>query len=118
LCHKSPRRCHLDVQGAGFGLRHRGPAAQLFVIASAADSPAPVAVERHPLSALPGSFTLSDADAMIPTRKLSLYDEVTIIARISKSGQPTAQSGDVYAEMTVNPHAGDTVGLVIEQLVP
>jgi cytochrome c-type biogenesis protein CcmH len=95
-----------------------GPTAQLFVIASATDSPAPVAVERHPLSALPGSFSLSDADAMIPTRKLSLYDEVTVIARISRSGQPTAQSGDVYDELTVDPRAGDTISLVIEQVVP
>jgi cytochrome c-type biogenesis protein CcmH len=95
-----------------------GPTAQLFIIASAADSPAPVAVERHPLSALPGSFALSDADAMIPTRKLSLYDEVTVIARISRSGQPTAQSGDVYDEQTVDPRGGDTISLVIEQVVP
>jgi cytochrome c-type biogenesis protein CcmH len=95
-----------------------GPTAQLFVIASATDSPAPVAVERHPLSALPGSFELSDADAMIPARKLSLYDEVNIIARISRSGQPTAQAGDVYGEMTIDPRAGDPVSLVIEQVVP
>jgi cytochrome c-type biogenesis protein CcmH len=95
-----------------------GPNALLFVIASAADSPAPVAVERHPLSAMPGSFALSDADAMIPSRKLSLYDEVTIVARISRSGEPTAQSGDVYDETTVDPQAGETVSLVIEQVVP
>jgi cytochrome c-type biogenesis protein CcmH len=95
-----------------------GPTAQLFVIASATDSPAPVAVERHPLSALPGSFALSDADAMIPNRKLSLYDEVTVIARISRSGEPTAQPGDVYDEMTVDPRTGETVDLVIEQVVP
>lgn len=95
-----------------------GPNAQLFVIASATDSPAPVAVERHPLSALPGSFALSDADAMIPSRKLSLYDEVTIVARISRSGEPTAQSGDVYDEVTIDPHAGEALNLVIEQVVP
>jgi len=95
-----------------------GPNAQLFVIASAPDSPAPVAVERHPLSALPGSFALSDADAMIPSRKLSLYDEVTIVARISRSGEPTAQSGDVFDEVTVDPHTGGTLNLVIEQVVP
>jgi cytochrome c-type biogenesis protein CcmH len=95
-----------------------GPNAQLFVIASSTDSPAPVAVQRHPLGALPGSFSLSDADAMIPSRKLSLYDEVTVTARISRSGEPTAQSGDVFASAQVDPRAGETISLVIEQVVP
>lgn len=99
-------------------LESLGATALLFVIASAEDSPAPVAVERHPLAALPGTFSLSDADAMIPARRISLYDEVTIVARISLSGEPTAQSGDIFAEAIVDPRAGEPVNLVIDRIVP
>jgi cytochrome c-type biogenesis protein CcmH len=88
------------------------------VIARASDSPAPLAVERQPLSALPGHFSLSDADAMIAGRSLSQYDEVTVVARISGSGQPIEQSGDAYAETTTNPASGEPLSLVIDQVVP
>ena len=95
-----------------------GAGARLFVIARASDMPAPVAVESHPLSALPGRFALSNADAMLPGRLLSNYNEVTVIARISNSGEPTAQSGDVFAETLVDPNAGSLLTLVIDQVVP
>jgi hypothetical protein len=55
---------------------------------------------------------------MIPGRSMSQYDEVTIVARISGSGEALEQSGDVYAEMTINPTAAETVSLVIDQIVP
>jgi len=95
-----------------------GPNARLFVIGRSTDSPAPIAVEQHPLSALPGRFSLSDADSMIPGRSLSQYDSVNVVARISGSGQPTAQSGDVFAEATIDPRSGETLNLVINQMVP
>jgi len=44
-------------------------------------------------------FTLSDANSMIPGRSLADYDELTLVARLSKSGQPVAQPGDWEAQV-------------------
>lgn len=95
-----------------------GSNARLFVIARASDSPAPIAVAPHPLSSLPGRYSLSDADAMIAGRSMSQYEQVTIVARISGSGEALEESGDVYAEATVDPAAAETVSLVIDRVVP
>ena len=50
--------------------------------------------DPQPASAVPGEFTLSDANSMIPGRSLADFDELTLVARLSASGQPTEQPGD------------------------
>ena len=72
---------------------------------------------RRPASALPGEFSLSDADSMIQGRSLAAYPEITVVARLSASGQPTAQPGDWFAEAVVRPSDAPTVALVIDQVV-
>ena len=98
-------------------LSELGPAAQLFIIAREAEGTPPIAVIRRPPSALPGEFSLSDANSMIQGRSLSAYPEITVVARLSRSGQPTAQPGDWQAEAIVRPGDPDTVALVIDQVV-
>jgi cytochrome c-type biogenesis protein CcmH len=76
-------------------VRLRGDAS-VFVIARAVGGPPmPVAVEKHPLSALPLTVTLDDADGPMPTAKLSALQEVEVIARISESGNAMRQDGDI-----------------------
>lgn len=76
-------------------VRLRGDAS-VFVIARAPGGPPmPVAVEKHPLSALPLTVTLDDADGPMPTAKLSALQEVEVIARISDSGNAMRQDGDL-----------------------
>jgi cytochrome c-type biogenesis protein CcmH len=76
-------------------VRLRGDAT-VFVIARAPGGPPmPVAVEKHPLSALPLIVTLDDADGPMPTAKLSALQEVEVIARISDSGNAMRQDGDI-----------------------
>lgn len=76
-------------------VRLRGDAT-VFVIARAPDGPPmPVAVEKHPLSALPLTVTLDDADGPMPTAKLSALKDVEVIARISESGNAMRQEGDL-----------------------
>ena len=94
-----------------------GPAAQLFIIAREAEGTPPIAVIRQPPSALPGEFSLSDANSMIQGRSLSAYPEITVVARLSRSGQPTAQPGDWQAEAVVRPGDPETVALVIDEVV-
>ena len=110
---------HLDVKLAdGRSIQQLPPSAALFIIARAPGGGPPLAVIRQPPNAIPGQFTLSDANSMIPGRSLGDYDEITLIARLSKSGQPAEQPGDWYAQTRYRPKEGpDTVALVIDQVV-
>lgn len=103
--------------GEGRAVSALGPNAQLFIIARAPEGGPPIAVIRQPPNAVPGEFSLSDANSMIAGRSLSAYPEITVIARLSRSGQPTAQPGDWQAEAVVRPSEAPTVALVIDQVV-
>jgi len=104
--------------GEGRSLTALAPTAQLFVMALAPEGTGPpLAVIRRPPSAVPGEFSLSDANAMIQGRTLSAYPEVKVVARLSNSGQPAAQPGDWFAEAVVRPTAGQPVALIIDQVV-
>ena len=68
----------------------------VFVIARMPDGPPmPVAVERHPLQALPLDIVLDDNDSPMPTQALSTLREVELVARISASGDATRQDSDI-----------------------
>ena len=101
----------------GRSLAALGPNAQLFIIARAPEGGPPIAVIRRPPSAVPGEFSLSDANSMIQGRSLAAYPQITVVARLSQSGQPTAQPGDWQAEALVRPSEGPTVALVIDEVV-
>jgi cytochrome c-type biogenesis protein CcmH len=108
----------LDVAlGEGRSIADLGPSAQLFIIARAPEGGPPLAVIRRPPTAVPGEFTLSDADSMIAGRSLASYAEVAVIARLSRSGQPTEQPGDWFAQATVRVGDSGTVALVIDEVV-
>lgn len=72
----------------------------VFVFARAKNGPpAPLAVKPLRVADLPANVTLSDADAMMQQLKLSLFEEVVVSARIAKSGNPIAQSGDIQSDL-------------------
>jgi cytochrome c-type biogenesis protein CcmH len=76
------------------------PGDAVFVYAKAMQGPPmPLAVKKLRLSDLPASLTLSDADAMMPSMKLSSFEQVIVGARVSKSGNPIAQAGDFFTEL-------------------
>jgi cytochrome c-type biogenesis protein CcmH len=57
--------------------------------------------------------------AMMPTRKLSQFERVTVEARLSRSGQALAKSGDLQAAaVTVSTRAAQAVALNISRAVP
>ena len=109
----------LDVSLAGnLSIQQLPPSAALFILARAPGGGPPLAVIRKPPSAVPGHFTLSDANSMIAGRSLGDFDEITLVARLSKSGQPQEQPGDWYAQTSYRPKEGSgTVALVIDQVV-
>ncbi len=81
-------------------LRHlAAPGDSVFVYAKAMDGPPmPLAVKRLTVQDLPADVTLSDSDAMIQTMKLSTFARVIVGARVSISGNPVAQPGDLFVE--------------------
>ncbi len=93
--------------------------ATVFVIARDPAQPSPpIAVTRRLLSELPDVVELGDGDSMIPGRTLSAFAEFEIVARVSVSGQPIAQSGDWYARSLVKPAESARITLSIDQQVP
>ena len=73
-----------------------GPADTVFIFARAAAGPRmPLAVTRKQARDLPVTFRLDDSMAMAPTAKLSDHARVVVGARISKSGNPIPQPGDL-----------------------
>lgn len=96
------------------------PGDQVYIFARAKDGPRmPLAVVRKTVADLPLTVTLDDSMAMMPQARLSGFDEVLLVARVSKSGNPQASSGDLVGEIgPVSTHLGEPVRLVINQIVP
>lgn len=68
----------------------------VFIYAQALSGPKmPLAIVRKQVSELPLTVSLTDAMAMMPTMKLSNFEQVKLLARISKSGDAVQQPGDL-----------------------
>lgn len=93
------------------------PAADAVVFVMAREPggpPMPVAVQRHPVTALPLDIVLSDADSPMPTQPLSALASVEIVARVSRSGIAARAAGDAEsAPVQVTLPAAAPVDLVI-----
>jgi cytochrome c-type biogenesis protein CcmH len=96
------------------------PQDTLFIFAKATDgSPMPLAAVQQPVQSFPVQVILDDERAVMPAMKLSDFQQIVVIARISKAGNVTAQPGDLQgAPATVNVHKGrQSVSLLIDQVV-
>jgi cytochrome c-type biogenesis protein CcmH/NrfG len=95
------------------------PGDTLFVFAKAAQGPAqPLAIARLTAAELPATVTLTDEMSMMPNLNLSKYSQVVLGARISKSGNAIAQSGDLQIlSAAVSNSRAEPVQLTIDQTV-
>ncbi|MEE9492598.1 MAG: c-type cytochrome biogenesis protein CcmI [Gammaproteobacteria bacterium] len=88
----------------------------VFIYAKALSGPPmPLAAARKQVKDLPLEIQLDDSMAMMPTMKLSGFSEVVVGARVSRSGQPIAQDGDLFAEKKPV-KAGDEIELTIDRV--
>ena len=95
------------------------PQDTLFIVARAVNGPRiPLAVLRKRVSDLPVEFTLDDAMAMSPELKLSGFPEVSVTARISKSGNAIAQSGDLQGVSAPVKVGAKGIAIAIGSVVP
>ncbi len=93
------------------------PTDLVFIYAKAMSGPPmPLAAVRKQVKDLPLEVVLNDEMAMMPNLKLSGFSEVIVGARVSKSGQPIAQNGDLFSEKS-SIKAGDKVSLEIDTVV-
>jgi cytochrome c-type biogenesis protein CcmH len=92
----------------------------VFIYAKAISGPPmPLAAARKRVSDLPLTLTLDDSMAMMPQMKISAFPKVKVGARVSLSGSPMAQSGDLEGEVTpVTPGQGELVSVVIDAVHP
>jgi cytochrome c-type biogenesis protein CcmH len=92
----------------------------VFIFARALSGPRmPLAIVRKQVSDLPLTVTLDDSTAMAPAMKLSNFEEVTVGARVSKSGTAMPQSGDLQGLVEpVVPGSGPAIELSIDSRVP
>jgi cytochrome c-type biogenesis protein CcmH len=75
------------------------PAAKLFVFARASEGPPmPLAVVRAEPTRGRSTHRLTDALAMMPSLRLSQFDVVDVVARLSFSGQISDQSNDLESK--------------------
>jgi cytochrome c-type biogenesis protein CcmH len=59
----------------------------------------PLAIVREQVKNLPITVVLSDQQAMSPMMKLSSFEQVKLIARISKTGSAMPQKTDLIGEI-------------------
>jgi cytochrome c-type biogenesis protein CcmH len=94
--------------------------ATLFVFARAASGPPmPLAIQRLKAGQLPLTVTLDESMGMLPNMKLSMFAQIVVGARVSKSGNALPQSGDLQVlSAPLGVHRAEPVVLTIDQQVP
>lgn len=90
----------------------------LFLFARPGQSGPPVAAIRASASQLPLEFELDDSTAMNPGNTLSQHKQVMLVARVSKSGNPAAQPGDLEGSVANVKVGASGVKIMIDQTRP
>ena len=95
------------------------PTNTVFVFArDAHDKKLLLAVLRKQVKDLPLQFTFDDSMALNPQAKLSGSSQIVVFARISKSGEPIVQSGDLQGATGIIKPGDMGLNIVIDSVVP
>lgn len=78
----------------------------------------PLAVQRTTVADLPFNFSLDDSQAMTPQSKISNAEKLRIEARISRSGNAIAASGDISGQSEIVKPGTKNLRVTLDRLVP
>ena len=96
----------------------RPAAAPLFVfVRDPAQAGPPLAVKRLD-SHFPQTVELTSSDSMVPGRAFAAGQKVQVVARIARSGNPVAASGDPFGEVAYLVGRDGMVNIVIDRITP
>ena len=91
----------------------------VFVLVRAAEGPKmPLAIVRKQVKDLPFKFTLDDTTSMSPQMKVSNFEQVVVIARVSKSGNAMPQPGDLQGSSSVIKPGTKGLKVNIDKMAP
>lgn len=91
----------------------------VFIFARAEGGPrVPLAVVRAQSRELPMKFALDDSQAMAPGMNISSASALRVEARVSLSGNATAQSGDIVGTSAVVKPGARDVRVVVDKVLP
>jgi cytochrome c-type biogenesis protein CcmH len=95
------------------------PGDTLFIFARAEKgSRMPLAILQLKAGELPARFSLDDSNAMSPSMKLSASPSIMVIARISKSANASAQSGDLEGSVGPVKPGTQNIRISIDRVIP
>jgi cytochrome c-type biogenesis protein CcmH len=91
----------------------------VFIYAKAIEGPKlPLAIIKSTAGQLPTTFILSDEQSMSPQFKLSQFKEVSLTARISKSGNAIPEKGDLIGYIPKLKIGEKNIQLIIQDVQP
>jgi cytochrome c-type biogenesis protein CcmH len=93
-------------------------AAPLFVFVRDPGQAGPPLAAKRLASHFPQTVELTPADSMVPGRAFTAGQKVQVVARISRSGNPMAGSGDPFGEAAYLVGSDGLVNIVIDHLTP
>jgi cytochrome c-type biogenesis protein CcmH len=93
-------------------------AAPLFVFVRDPGQPGPPLAAKRLASRFPQNVELTPADSMVPGRAFSAGQKVQVVARIARSGNPMAGSGDPFGEAAYFVGHDGLVNIVIDHVTP
>ncbi len=90
----------------------------VFVLARAAEGPKmPLAILRKQVRDLPLTFELDDSTAMTQQMKISAFDQVVVVARISRAGSAIPTAGDAEGSSQPLRPGSKNVNVKIDNIV-
>jgi cytochrome c-type biogenesis protein CcmH len=109
-------RVHIELSPA---LTRAAPdAAPLFVFVRDPGQPGPPLAAKRLASRFPQTVELTPADSMVPGRAFAAGQKVQVVARIARSGNPMAGSGDPFGEVAYLVGHDGLVNIVIDHVTP
>ncbi len=109
-------RVHIELSPA---LSKTAPdAAPLFVFVRDPGQPGPPLAAKRLANRFPQTVELTPADSMVPGRVFAAGQKVQVVARIARSGNPMAGSGDPFGEVAYLVGHDGLVNIVIDHVTP